>query len=372
MSLTHLVGRILTPEGWVHGRIAFDQNIWRIESDDAGKNNLHVLPGFIDVHVHGGAGHDTMDGENGVRGLAEFHARHGTTSLYATTITNPRENIFAALQGVAKAMHQPAPNAANVLGAHLEGPFISAKKLGAQPAFSCLPKPERVQEILASNVVRLLTLAPELDGASQAALLLAKADVRVGFGHTMASAEIANAVMRAILDAGGVVGTTHLFNAMTGFTGREPGVIGAALANPKVFAEIILDGHHVDATSFLAVLAAKPNRLMLVTDAIRAAGLGNGDYDLGGQTVHVKNGVARLANGSLAGSVLTMIEALRNAVKLGLSLEQASQLASQNPANYMGLASKGKLRVGNDADLVVLDNDLNIVQVFVAGQEMAL
>lgn len=329
-----------------------------------------VLPGFIDGHVHGGGGADTMDGAEGVRTMARFHLHRGTTTLLPTTITNPWEKVVAALEAVAEVAREersvtaPLPS---IPGAHLEGPFISPKRLGAQPPFALEPEARRVAELLALDVVRVVTLAPEIPHAADAAETFARAGVRVSFGHTVADAEQVAAVARRVRAVGGTVGFTHLFNAMSQLVGRAPGVVGAALADPWAFAELILDLHHVHPTSFLAALAAKPQRLSLITDAIRACGAGEGESELGGVPVRVEGGTARLADGTLAGSVLTLDQAVRNAVGIGVPLHVASRLASSVPASYLGLSDRGALRAGLRADVVVLDGDLQVREVVVGG-----
>ncbi|WP_293912155.1 N-acetylglucosamine-6-phosphate deacetylase [Deinococcus sp.] len=385
-GMTILEGLLWTPRGWQSGRLRFESEIQEVQMQFPGTHLSEtqlsgtqlraaeplgapfIVPGFIDVHVHGGGGFDAMDGEDGVRGLARFHARHGTTALLATTITNPWERVLGALERVRAVQGAPQPGEASVLGAHLEGPFVNPLKLGAQPPFTLLPTPQRVAEVLAAGVVRVVTLAPELPGAVEAARQFARAGVRVSLGHTIATAEEAVAVTEAVLTEGGEVGGTHLFNAMSGLSGREPGVIGALLSRPATFAELILDGHHVHPTSFLSAHAAKPERMLLVTDAMRAAGMPDGDYDLGGQTATVRAGQARLAGGSLAGSLLTMDQALRGAVKAGLSLHRSVALASAHPARYLGLSDRGGLSAGQRADLVVLNGELKVVQVYVKGR----
>lgn len=331
-----------------------------------------VVPGFIDIHVHGGGGHDTMDGEAGVRGLARFHLQHGTTSLLPTTLTAPWPQVLVVLASVRTVRDAPASGEAAVLGAHLEGPFINPGKLGAQPPCTLLPGPDRVKEVVQRDVVRVVTLAPELPGAVEAARQFADAGVRVNFGHTLARTEEVQAVMRAVRAAGGMVGGTHLFNAMLGMAGRDPGVVGALLADPDAYAEVIMDGHHVHPTSVLAAWRALGPRLLLITDAMRAAGLGDGEYDLGGQSVRVRGSQARLESGSLAGSVLTMDAAVRGAVAAGIPLHHAIGLASRSPARYLGLTDRGTLEAGQRADLVVLDDDLRIQEVFLAGQRVDL
>jgi N-acetylglucosamine-6-phosphate deacetylase len=367
-----LEGRILTPGGWVDGSIRFAHQIQEIqpETRGAGSGGLHIVPGFIDVHVHGGSGFDTMDGADGVRGLARFHARHGTTALLATTITNPWPNVLSALRGVREAMDGPSFDGATVLGAHLEGPFVSPHRLGAQPPDTVLATPDRVRAVLEPDVVRVVTIAPEMGHALEALPDFVRANVRVSLGHTTASAEQATAALEVVKRAGGVSSCTHLWNATGGLEGRQPGVPGAILADQNAFAELILDGHHVHKASFLSAYNAKPDRLMLITDAIRAAGLPDGRSELGGQIVTVQDGAARLPSGTLAGSLLTLDQAVRNAVKTGLSLEQAVRLASTHPANYLGLPGKGRLEIGADADIVVLNDALELRGVYIAGRRI--
>ena len=365
-----LQGRILSPAGWLDGSIRFDERVLEVAPGPVPHGAPFVVPGFVDVHVHGGGGGDTMDGAGGIRTLAAFHARHGTTALLATTITNPWDRVVAALGAVQAVMLEGPGDGARVLGAHLEGPFISPQRLGAQPPFTVPATAERLREVLGFGVVRVVTLAPEEPGGLEAAEAFARAGVRVSLGHTVASAEVAATALAAVAEAGGVAGGTHLFNAMGGLEGRKPGVVGALLADPAAWAELILDGHHVHAASFRAAHHAKPERLVLITDAIRAAGLADGDYDLGGQVARVAGGTATLADGTLAGSVLTMDEAVRNAVKAGLPLATAVNLASLHPAQYLGLSDHGRLEAGSVADAVVLDEALAVREVYVAGRRV--
>lgn len=367
-----LAGRILTRAGWVTGRIRFGKTILEIEAVSLDNKDLpSIVPGFIDVHVHGGGGFDTMDGPDGVCGLARFHARHGTTALLATTITNPWDRVLGALEGVREVMSQPITDGARVLGAHLEGPFISPNRLGAQPPFTVEPTPERVQAVLQPGVIRVATIAPELNGAEAAIGQFVQSGVRVSLGHTVADADQATQALERVMQARGTASGTHLFNAMGGLEGRKPGVVGAILASTGAFAELILDGFHVYQASFLTAYHAKQDRLMLITDAIRAAGLPDGMSELGGQSVTVSGGMAQLPDGTLAGSVLTMDQAVRNAVGAGLRLEDAVHLASSHPADYLGLQCKGRLAVGLDADLVVLNDAFKVQDVFVEGRHIS-
>nr|WP_256488170.1 amidohydrolase family protein [Deinococcus sp. HSC-46F16] len=357
------------PGGVVPGEVCFGPRLEAVTRLPDAPDDLLILPGFIDTHVHGGGGGDTMDGPGGIAVLARFHARCGTTTLLPTTVTNPWEAVRAALRGVREVMDAGGvPGGADVVGAHLEGPFISPGRLGAQPPHPLLPAPERVAEVLALGVVRAVTLAPELTGAAGAALAFARAGVRVGIGHTRADAETVTACLNAVHAAGGRTCATHLYNAMGGVEGRAPGPAGALLADPHAFVEVILDGHHVHPTSFQLARRAAPGRVLLVSDAVRAAGQGEGESDLGGQRVTVRVGRATLPDGTLAGSVLTLDRALRHALGLGVSLPEASAMLSAVPAASLGLTDRGRLAPGLRSDLVVLSRALEVRQVYVAGQ----
>jgi N-acetylglucosamine-6-phosphate deacetylase len=364
-----LQGNLVTPKGVVNGAITFQKTIDTIESTSLGQNT-YILPGFIDTHVHGGNSGDTMDGAEGVLKLATFHLSHGTTTLYPTTMTNPWANTIKALEGVKETLQEKPEGLPDIPGAHLEGPFISPQRLGAQPPFTLEPTQEMLEELLSFDVIRLVTLAPEINGGLEAAKLFAKHNIRVSAGHTAASYEHIQTMIQSVQQEKGVAGFTHLYNAMGGLTGREPGVVGAALASKESFAELIFDLYHVSVGSFLAALNAKPHHLFFITDCIRAAGLAEGESELGGQKVIVKNGKATLESGNLAGSVLTMDQALKNGLSAGLSLEQCTTLLSATPAHYMGLDNRGTLELGKRADIVVMNKDFQMQEVYIAGQKV--
>ncbi len=361
-----LRGRVVTPEGVVAGVLRFGATVESVRAE-AGVPDRVLLPGFVDAHVHGGGGGDAMDGAAGIAALARLHLRHGTTTLLPTTVTRPWPEVLAALRAIEAARREGVRGGALVAGAHLEGPFISPRRLGAQPPFPIPPEPARVREALAAGAPRVVTLAPELEGAEDAAVAFARAGTRVSLGHSAASCEAAERVLSAVRAAGGVCGGTHLFNAMGGVEGRAPGLAGALLGSPHAHAELILDGHHVHDAAFRLAHAALGRRLLLVTDAIRAAGLPEGDSELGGHPVTVRGGAARLADGTLAGSVLTLDAALRRLVGLGVGLAEAARLCSGNAAAYLGLPDRGALRPGLRADVVVLDGGLRVVEVWVGG-----
>ena len=369
----NLEAHILTPTGFVHGTLeARDGRVLRAEGPPVAEAAVRadvampiVLPGFIDLHVHGGGGADTMEGGAAVATLARLHARHGTTALLATTMTAPLAEIAAALHALAPAIAQRESNAARVLGVHLEGPYISPDKLGAQPAFARAPSLDEVLALHKIAPIRLLTLAPEVSGMVAMIPSLVQAGMRVQIGHTAASYEEALEALQQ-----GASGFTHLFNAMSVLHHRAPGVAGAALAHGE-FAEVIPDLLHVHPGAIRAALRAIPG-LFCVTDATAATGMPDGDYRLGRQTVTKCMGGVRLPDGTLAGSTLTMDQALRNLVGIGLPLAEASARVSTHAADYLRLPELGRLVPGAHADFVVLDAaTLQVRQVFVAGQALS-
>jgi N-acetylglucosamine-6-phosphate deacetylase len=364
-----LPGRILTPAGALDGtlRIGADGRIDAVEGTPVdpqavrdGKSPL-LLPGFIDLHVHGGAGRDVMEGGDAALQVARRHAQHGTTALLATTMTAPLEDLRASLAPVGALCRDGAPGAARVLGVHLEGPYINAGKLGAQPDFARPVAIDELQALEALAPIRLLTLAPEVPGNLDAIAQLVAAGYRVQIGHTLGSYEDGVAALQQ-----GARGFTHLFNAMTPLHHRLPGMVGAALAHAQ-FAEVIPDLLHVHPGAIRAALRSIPC-LYCVTDSTAATGMPDGDYKLGRQSVTKCLGGVRLADGTLAGSTLTMDRALRNLVDIvGVTLEDAARRVSTHAADFLGLADRGRLARGAWADVVLLDRDLRVQEVFVEG-----
>ena len=361
MGTKHVDGRILTPDGWQSGRLIFDAHIRAIEpSDDAG-DERHVLPGFIDLHVHGGSGADCMAGEEATREMARFHAAHGTTSLLATTVTAPKDELRQALRGIAAVVANPLPGEAQVLGVHLEGPFLNRQALGAQPPFALRPDLDLVDELCGLAPVNVATIAPEIDPDHALLRRFISHGVRVQLGHSAGSYADAVAALNA-----GAAGFTHLFNAMGGFHHRRPGLVGAALGHAE-YAEIIPDLVHVDAAVLRAALRAVPG-LYAVTDAVAACGMPVGEYRLGRHRIVTDGRIARLYDGTLAGSVLTMDQALRNLLQLGLRLEQAAFRLATCAADYLGLEDRGRIAPGARADLVVVDSKGRLLEVYVGGE----
>lgn len=364
-----LEGNILTPQGWIVGRLHLqDGHIQRIEGSlgDPSHNDLpYLLPGFIDLHVHGGGGHDIMEGAEAFASIARTHLRFGTTSLLATTMTAPRDEIAGVLAALGEYCQAPRGNAARVLGVHLEGPFINSGKLGAQPNFAHAAMLDEVDEFLRLAPIRIITIAPEIAGHLPLIRALAERGVRLQIGHTLGSYEDGVAALDA-----GATSFTHLYNAMTGLHHREPGMVGAALAHAR-YAELIPDLLHVHPGAIKVALRSIPC-LYCVTDSTAAAGMPDGEYKLGSHTVTKCLGGVRLPDGTLAGSTLTMDQALRNLVKIGLPIAEASQRLSQFPADYLGLAERGRLTPGAWADIVRLDRSLTLETVWVEGDQLDL
>lgn len=338
---------------------------------DARKVRGIIVPGFIDVHVHGGDGADFMDAshEGNTRILA-FHARHGTTALMATTLSASRHDLQAAVEAIALSKSTSAhSDGAAIAGIHLEGPYINESRAGAQDRTSIRPPDIHEVAALISEAPRMrwmITVAPEIEGA-HALITHFRDRVLFSIGHTNATHAEAVAAIEW-----GAAHFTHLFNAMTGFGHREPGVVGAALASADATAELIADGVHSHPAALWIAARMMPYRIALVTDAMRACGLADGNYKLYEHDVTVGDGAARLADGTLAGSVLTMDRAVKNMVELaGLPIEYVLPLATSVPAKIAGVADcKGKIEVDYDADLVVLDERLEVEQVVVRGDEV--
>jgi N-acetylglucosamine-6-phosphate deacetylase len=327
----------------------------------------YIAPGFIDLHVHGGGGADFMDCDpEAVATITETHARYGTTGLLATTLTAPEERIVAAIRAVRAAPRRGA----RVLGYHIEGPYINPKLKGAQDGryvrLADIGEIDRWMAAGAGGDRWHVTIAPEMEGHLKAIRHLAERGAVVSAGHT----DCTYAQLQAA-QAAGLSHATHLYNAMKGLHHREPGTVGGALTLPGLTVEIIADGIHVHPASMAVAVAARgAGSVLLITDAMRATGAGEGEYLLGELKAIVKNGQARLEDGTLAGSVLTMGEAVRNMVRLvGVPLPQAVAMASLNPARKHGLEGHtGALAAGLDADLVLLNRDLRVQATVVRGQ----
>jgi len=329
-----------------------------------------IVPGFVDIHVHGGDGADFMDGaEEAAARVSSFHARNGTTAMAATTLSGSSSDLRGAVAAIARVSRSDR-QAAEICGVHLEGPYISAKRAGAQSMGAI--RPADIQEIgtllnEAPHLRWIITLAPEIEGA-RALIEHFRGRIVFSVGHT--SADYSEAV--AALDWG-ATHFTHLFNAMTGMHHREPGVVGAALVSTAATSELIADGVHVHPAVLRIATLAMPNRIALITDAVRAAGMPPGTYKLYEQEFTVSPaGAARLGDGTLAGSTLTTRRAVQNMVELaGLPIEMVLPLATEVPARILGVADrKGRIAAGYDADLLLLTPKFEVSRVFVRGREL--
>jgi N-acetylglucosamine-6-phosphate deacetylase len=323
-----------------------------------------AAPGFVDLQVNGFAGVDFLTAETAdYRRAGEALLQSGVTSYLPTFISAPEDELLAAIQEV------PTDGlGARVLGVHLEGPFLAPSRLGTHPPSARRdPDPTLLDRLLTAGRVRLVTLAPELPGAHGLIELLQARGVVVSCGHTDATAEEANAAFDR-----GVRTVTHLFNAMRPFRHRDPGIAGAALAREDVVVQLIVDRIHLAPEAATLAWRAARGRLALVTDAVAAAGRSDGAYSLGGLEVEVRDGVSRGPGGMLAGSVLTMIEAVRNLHDLGVTSEDAIGAASTVPARVIGESAVGRVGIGLPADLVVLDDNLEIDRVYVGGEALVV
>lgn len=371
-------GIILTPDQTLrdHHLVIEDQKIKSLVAGGVGArgkderlidaHGLWVIPGLIDIHVHGSYGHDTMDATpEALHEMARFFASRGVTSFLPTTVSTAREAITAAIDNISTT-EQPA-DGAHVLGVHLEGPYLNMEFKGAQPPEHIRnPDPEEYLSWLANSKVRLITLAPEIEGALSLIDRGIAQGIQFAVGHSGASYE----EMLAATDQG-LRQATHTFNGMLGIHHRQPGTAGAVLTDDRIYAQVIADGVHLHpAIVKLLVRCKTPSRTILITDAMRATGLADGEYDLGGHVITVKDSVARTEAGSLAGSTLTMDMALRNMIRFtGLSLSEAIPMATSVPAEAMGIkGQKGVLAPGADADVVILDTNLNVWLTIIAGQ----
>lgn len=355
------------------GKVDLPRNAREVRA--AGKT---IAPGFVDVHIHGAGGHDVMEGtREALEIISATVAAHGTTSLVATTVTASDRETCASVAGIAHFILNTSQYAsrelsAEVLGIHFEGPFISPARRGVHPVkWIVLPSPDLFAQFLreARGTAQILTLAPELPGALDLISTARQAGLVVSLGHTDATYEQAQAAIEA-----GATHAAHVFNAMRPFSHRGTGVIGAVLTSPKVSAELIADGVHVDDAAMRMLVELKtPERTILVSDGISATGMPDGKYQLGTFEVKVSGGVARNAEGKLAGSTLTLDRALRNMVALGVPLASALPMVTANPARQIGLATrKGVLAPGADADLVFLDEKLEVAGVMTRGVGLSL
>ncbi len=369
-------GRLLPGEVWVvDGRIV---RVLTEESDmvkepaglpdfsdadlvDAGGN--YVLPGLVDIHSHGAVGHDFCDED--VKGLKEILAYEksvGVTSYCPTSMTFPEEKLSRVFAQIPEVMEEEDSRYARVLGINMEGPFISPAKIGAQnPDYVMKADVDMFRRLdhNCGNAIRLVTLAPEVEGNMDFIREL-KDEVHISIGHTAAGYDTASEAF-----ALGADHVTHLFNAMPAFAHRDPGVVGATADHQRVYAEVICDLIHIHPSMIRAIFSfLGEERMVLISDSMEATGMEDGVYQLGGQKVKKEGAYARLLDGTIAGSVTCLFDGFRNAVKAGIPLESAIRLVTMNPAKSIGMEDQvGVIQEGNFADLILVDQDLNLIQV---------
>ncbi|WP_454053600.1 N-acetylglucosamine-6-phosphate deacetylase [Clostridium sp. Marseille-Q7071] len=371
--------RLITPNSVVKGYgvvfnegkiidIDLEENInLELISEVINGNGRFLSPGFIDIHNHGNTGHDIMDStEETLDKIGEFHIKNGVTSYLGTIITSSYDNIITSIKNIVN--YKNEKTLSKILGIHLEGPFFSILRKGAQPEkYIKEPDFEIVKEFveLAKDKLKMVSIAPEIHGAIEIISYLKEKDITVSMAHSNATF---NEAKRGINH--GVTVATHLFNGMREFNHREPGIIGAALTDDRVYCELIYDRIHLhDETVKIALKTKGIDKIVLVSDAMRAAGLEDGEYELGGQKVIVNNGAARLENGGLAGSTLNLKDAVYNMVTmLNIPIQDAVRMASLSPAEAIGVSNfKGSIEISKDADMLLFDDDINISSVFISG-----
>ena len=368
-------GRIILPDRIADGMaLVFGETISGIVPADTVKDietidaeGGFVSPGLIDIHIHGYLGQDVSDGsEEGLITMAEGIARNGVTSWLPTTMTVSYDDLRRAFDCVRKlSRRENNPNGAQMLGVNAEGPFINPSKKGAQAVEHI--RPANAEFLIEnSDIIRLFTIAPEMPGALDCIReVTSRTGLRASMGHTAANYEEARAGIQA-----GIRHATHLFNAMTPLNHRDPGVVGAALSDDRITCEMIADTFHISADLFALVAKVKGDNLILITDCTRAGGLADGEYTLGGQPIFVKGIECRLKDGTIAGSVLRLNNAVRNVRDhTSLPLEAIVRMASLNPARAIGVADrKGSLEAGKDADIIITDPDFNVRRTIVLGE----
>lgn len=353
-----------------NGKIKEINPINYIDKNVIDANGLYVSPGFIDVHIHGAGGCDTMDGTSeAIDIISKTIVQHGTTAFTPTTMTVSVDNIRKSLK-VIKKIKEEGSEGAHVLGAHLEGPFVSPKAIGAQnPNYILDPSISTYNDIVKDyeDIIVSITLAPEINGAKELIKYLSAKGVVCSLGHTNATYEEAMDAIEC-----GASHATHLFNAMTPLTHRNPGVIGA-IFDSNITTETISDGIHISYPVLRIAYKQKgTDNVLLISDAMMACCMPNGNYSLGGQDVIVNGNEARLKNGALAGSVLTLDKAVKNVYKnSNLPLYEVIKMATYNGAKHCKVENhKGQIKEGFDADLILFDDDINIKKVFILGEEV--
>ena len=352
-------GKIVNHDSSFNGTVEFSQRIESVSQNNYSDSENIIIPGFVDLHCHGGKGFDTMAGLSSIRKMSEYHLACGTTSLLPTTLTATLDNTIQALQGFNDFIDQNK-YLTNILGIHLEGPFINPNKLGAQPPLAQLPNIDFIKKIKDIAQIKVITLAPELEGSETFIDYLINNNINVQIGHSLSDYNRCMKVMNKHN-----IGFTHLFNAMSGCDHRNPGVATAALNHAK-YSEIICDLLHVDKANIYLAHKSIPN-LYAISDAISACGMSDGKYDFANIKIIKKDGRAVINGNTLAGSIATMLDTFKNLIKINFSLQQAVAMTSYHAANYLNENDKGKINKGFCSNLLVLNPQLDIKEVYLYG-----
>ena len=351
-------GKIINYNDSYSGEIIFDENILKINRIEEINSENYIIPGFVDLHCHGGGGFDTMDGINAIQKMSAYHLSKGTTSLLATTWTSSFEHTYTAL----KDFNSLINISSNLIGVHLEGPFINPNKLGAQPDLTIKPSIDFINKINEIAEIKTITLAPEIEGMEKFISFLIDQNINVQFGHTLADSKTCEKYMTS-----NDVSFTHLYNAMSDNHHRNPGVLSSALNNGK-FAEIICDLNHVSEESILIAKKCIPD-LYAITDSIAASGMNDGGYKFANVEIEKKDNKVYL-NGTktLAGSVVNMHDTFINLLKMNISIEDAVRMTSYSAAKFLKNTEIGVLDNGKKANFLILDHDFNIKSIYLNGK----
>ena len=350
-------GKIINHNSSFIGDLYFNEKITDFKINDSEDYNNIIIPGFIDLHCHGGNGADTMEGIDSIQKMASYHLSQGTTSLLPTTWTSTFDHTYNALNGFKKLINLDN----NIFGVHLEGPFINPNKLGAQPPLTQKPSKEFIEKIINIADVKVITLAPEIEGMNEFMPFLEKNKIKIQFGHSLADYNCCKEFMENYN-----IGFTHLYNAMSGNDHRNPGVLTAALLHGD-YAEIICDLYHVNSENIKLANKCIPG-LYAVSDSISASGMPDGEYNFSNLTITKKNNQAWINKNILAGSVINMHDTFKNLLKIDFSIEKAVSMTSYNAAQFISKQDIGKIEKDYLANLVVLDKKYNILDIYLNGK----
>ena len=376
MSKQYLSGKVITPDGIINGSVSFENGLISEVKEGTAENNYYIAPGFIDIHVHGGGGHDFMDGtEEAFLGAAKLHASHGTATLLPTTLTCPDEELFHSFD-VLRKVQKDETYGGMFYGMHLEGPYFSSKQAGAQdPKYLKNPTKEHYEAILekGKGLIARWSVAPELEGANDLGDRLKELGICASMGHS-------DALYEEVLEAvkHGYTHLTHFYSGMSALVRkrgyRYPGMIESGYMIDSLKVEVICDGKHLPLSMLKYVFTAKGiEKTALITDAMRGAGMTEGKTILGslenGQECYIEDGVAKMPGGeAFAGSIATTDRLVRNAIAAGATLEEAVKMMTSTPADIIGIKDRGEIVCGKRADFTVFDDEINIVAVISGGK----